>query len=292
MISPVPATMIRNIRRVGPAAVLLIAMLAGIQPVYAQQTAGNQTADTDKALVEQIKQEVLRDLLEKGELDAAIDAGIQRYIMEQRRAQAEARARQEAAGEALAKNVRRVSADRDHIYGNPDASVSLIEYSDFECPFCKRFHPTAKKIVDAYDGKVNWVYRHFPLAFHNPGAQKQAEASECAADLGGNDAFWRYTDLIYERTTSNGNGFPLDGLVPLAEEIGLDGTKFRKCLEEERYAARVQEDYEEGVSIGISGTPGNILLHNESGEVMPRPGAAPFDVMKQLIDGLLAKTAE
>ena len=81
MISLVPVTTIRNIRRVGPSAVLLVTMLAGIQAVYAQQAAGNPTADTDKALVEQIKQEVLRDLLEKGELDAAIDAGIQRYIM-------------------------------------------------------------------------------------------------------------------------------------------------------------------------------------------------------------------
>lgn len=249
--------------------------------------AQSSTGDKD-ALIEQIKQEVMRDLLEKGELDAAIDAGIQRYIMEQRRAQAEARARQEAASGAQAKNVRPVSVDRDHIYGNPDASVSLIEYSDFECPFCKQFHPTAKKIVDAYEGKVNWVYRHFPLAFHNPGAQKQAEASECAAAIGGNEAFWRYTDLIYERTTSNGNGFPLDGLVPLAEEIGLDGAEFQKCMDEERYAARVVEDFEGGVKAGINGTPGNILLHNESGEAIPRAGAAPFDVLKPLIDSLLA----
>ena len=104
-----------------------------------------------------------------------------------------------------AKNVRPVSAERDHIYGNPDAPISLIEYSDFECPYCKRFHVTAKSVVEAFDGKVNWVYRHFPLAFHNPGAQKQAEASECASELGGNDAFWKYTDALYARTKSGGS---------------------------------------------------------------------------------------
>jgi protein-disulfide isomerase len=185
---------------------------------------------------------------------------------------------------------RRVSADRDHIYGNPDASVSLIEYSDFECPFCKRFHLTPKKLVEAYDGKVNWVYRHFPLAFHNPGAQKQAEASECAASLGGNDAFWAYTDLIYERTRSNGKGFPIAGLVPLAKEIGLDAAGFGECLKEGRFAKRVKEDYEEGTRVGITGTPGNILLHNETGKVIPRPGAVPYDTLKDLIDELLEGT--
>lgn len=240
----------------------------------------------------QIKEELMRELIQDGELDAAIDAGISRFVERQRQARAEAEAREQQDTAALAKNVREVSAERDHIYGNPDALVSLIEYSDFECPFCKRFHKTAKEIVDAYDGKVNWVYRHFPLAFHNPGAQMQAEASECAAALGGNDAFWKYTDTIYERTTSNGEGFPIEGLVPLAREIGLDGDAFGKCLKERRFEARVSEDFEEGVRIGIRGTPGNILLNNESGAVIPRPGAAPYNTLKRLIDALLEEEAK
>ncbi len=240
-----------------------------------------------EALKEKLKQEIVRELMEEGQLDAAIDAGIGRYIERQRRARSQAEAREQQDLAALAKNVREVNATRDHIYGNPDAVVSLIEYSDFECPFCKRFHVTAKELVDAYDGKVNWVYRHFPLAFHNPGAQMQAEASECAAALGGNDSFWKYTDTIYERTTSNGQGFPINGLVPLAREIGLDGDAFDDCLKERRYTKRVQEDYEEGVRIGIRGTPGNILLNNDSGSAVPRPGAVPFGTLKQLIDQLL-----
>ncbi len=87
-----------------------------------------------------------------------------------------------------------------------------MEYSDFECRYCKRFHPTAKAVVQAYAGKVNWVYCHFPLGFHNPGAQKQAAASECANELGGNYAFQKYTDAIYARTRSNGKGFPVANL--------------------------------------------------------------------------------
>lgn len=252
---------------------------------------GKLSAAEYEALKDKIKQEILQELTEEGELDAAVDAGISRFVERQRRARAEAESREQQDAAALAKNVREVSAARDHIYGNPEALVSIIEYSDFECPFCKHFHKTAKAIVDAYDGEVNWVYRHFPLAFHNPGAQLQAEASECAAALGGNDAFWKYTDTIYERTTSNGDGFPVEGLVPLAREIGLDGDAFSDCLKERRYSKRVEEDFEEGVRIGVRGTPGNILLNNESGSVIPRPGAAPFDTLKQLIDRLLEDEA-
>jgi protein-disulfide isomerase len=225
--------------------------------------------------------------IDEAELAKKIDAGIERYVQKQREAREKTRSEQARLAAAKAKNVRRVSKSRDHIRGNPDAKVSLIEYSDFECPFCKRFHPTAKKLVETYGGKVNWVYRHFPLAFHNPGAQKEAEASECAAELGGNDAFWKYADLIYQRTHSNGKGFPLTGLVPLAKEIGLDGKKFQACLDSGKMAARVAEDSNEGVRIGITGTPGNVLLNNETGAVALKPGAFPLEVMKGEIDHLL-----
>jgi len=194
-------------------------------------------------------------------LEQKIEEGIVRYIEKQQEAQKRFRKKS-------FDDVRRVSPARDHIYGNPDAEISLIEYSDFECPFCKRFHPTAKKVVEAYAGKVNWVYRHFPLEFHNPGAQKEAEASECANELGGNEAFWKYADLIYAHTRSNGRGFPLENLTPLAEEIGLDGIKFKACLDSGKYAERVQADYREGAKIGITGTPVNILLHNKTGETV------------------------
>ena len=213
--------------------------------------------------------------------------GIEKYVQKQREAQERARTQQRRLASENANNVRRVSSIRDHIYGNPDAKISLIEYSDFECPYCKRFHPTAKKVVEVYGGKVNWVYRHYPLLFHNPGAQKQAEASECANELGGNEAFWKYADLIYERTKSNGRGFLLDNLAPLAKEIGLDGKKFQACLESGKYTARVKEDFIEGTQIGINGTPGNIILNNETGAVMLKSGAIPVAGLKAEIDKLL-----
>ena len=173
----------------------------------------------------------------------------------------------------------------DHILGSRDAKVFLIEYSDFECPFCKKFHPTAQQAFDAYKGKVAWVYRHFPLSFH-ANAQKEAEASECAAELGGNDAFWKFANKVYERTTSNGTGFALDQLSPLAKEIGLNETNFKKCLDGGKYAAKVAKDEDEGGAAGVNGTPGNILW-TKSGKTQIIPGAVPFESLKASIDALL-----
>ena len=188
-----------------------------------------------------------------------------------------------------AKKVRRPSAERDHIRGNPKATISLIEYSDFECPYCKRFHDTPKQLLAAHGDEINWVYRYFPLSFHNPGAETESQAAECAAELGGADAFWRYTDALYARTTSGGKGFAADKLTPLATELGLDGPAFQQCLDSGRHADRVAEDLKEGASIGITGTPGNILLNNETGEVRLLSGALPKSAFDAGIAELLAK---
>jgi protein-disulfide isomerase len=243
----------------------------------------------EQKLVEKIKEAVMKELRESDFLSQQIELGIQNYIKKQQQAQVAARAAEERQANEKAKKVRRVSASRDHVYGNPNAPVSLIEYSDFECPFCKRFHATANEIVDAYGGKVNWVYRHFPLSMHNPGAQKEAEASECVAQLGGNDAFWKFANAIYARTKSNGNGFPLDQLVPLGKEIGLDEKLLKECIDAAKYASRVQEDLDEGIQVGITGTPANFLLRHDTGEVILKVGAQPSDAIKPDIDKLLGK---
>ena len=251
------------------------------------QTRQPATGVDETKLVQKVKDELLAELQNGELLSQQIDAGIERFLQKQREAQIKAQEERERIAQEKAKNVRHVSAERDHIYGNPEAVITLIEYSDFECPFCKQFHPIPKEVVEAFDGKVNWVYRHYPLEFHNPGAQKQAEATECATELGGNEAFWKYADLIYERTTSNGKGFPIEKLVPLAEEIGLDKEQFQACLDSEKYAERVQEDLKEGANSGIAGTPGSILLNNKTGEVRLRSGALPFEALKTDIDQML-----
>ena len=266
---------------------LFFALAFFVPDVFAQQAVNQEPATDEKQLIQRIKEEVMKELREGEFLREQIQIGIQDHIKKQREAQLAAQAEKAHLANGRAKNVRRVSPERDHIYGNRDAPISLIEYSDFECPYCKRFHSTAKTLVQEYKGKVNWVYRHFPLGFHNPGAQKQAEASECANELGGNDAFWQYADAIYARTRSNGKGFPLANLLPLAKEIGLDAEQFQECLDSEKYAARVKEDFAEGSLIGVTGTPATILLHHATGETMLKAGAQPSSAFEEDIARML-----
>lgn len=175
----------------------------------------------------------------------------------------------------------------DHVRGNKSAKVTMITYSDFECPFSKRHHPTLQKILDAYKNDVNVVYRHYPLSFHQ-NAQKEAEASECAAELGGNDTFWKYTDAIYERTTSNGTGFALDALAPLAKELGMNEAKFKECLDSGKYTQKVKDEMDAGATAGVRGTPGNIILLNGTKTSELVSGAQPFEAFKTAIDKMLA----
>ncbi len=179
----------------------------------------------------------------------------------------------------------KITAD-DHVRGDKNAKIALIEYSDLECPFCKSFHPTAQRIIAEYKGKVKWVYRHYPLSFH-ANAQKEAEASECVWEQGGDDAFWKYIDAIYERTTSNGTGFALDKLGPLAAEVGVNETKFQSCLDSGKYAQKVKDHMALGTKEGVTGTPGNIFLKVSSGDTKLIPGALPFEQLKPTVEEML-----
>ncbi len=174
----------------------------------------------------------------------------------------------------------------DHIRGDlSKADVVLVEYSDLECPYCKQFHTTLQQMSEEYGDQVAWVYRHFPLESLHPKAPREAEATECAAELGGNDAFWEYVDKIYEVTPSN-NGL-LDSQLPeLAVEIGLDETKFTDCLDSGKYADKVQQQYQDAVSAGGNGTPYSVAI-SKDGTKVPVNGAQPYTSLKSTIDGLL-----
>lgn len=174
---------------------------------------------------------------------------------------------------------------RDHVRGDENARLTLIEYSDFECPYCKNFDATMQQLMKEYKGKIKWVYRHYPLNFH-ANAQKEAEASECAYDLGGNDKFWQFADKIYERTTSNGTGFALADLPKLAVEIGLDKKAFTTCLDSGKNADLIKTSLSEGSAAGISGTPGTILIDAKGNKELI-PGAYSIELMKQIIDSAL-----
>lgn len=178
-------------------------------------------------------------------------------------------------------NIAPISAE-DHMRGNPDAAVKLVEFSDLECPFCKRFHPTMQQLVDEYSDQVAWVYRHFPLDQLHSKARKEAEATECANELGGNDGFWAYTDRLFEITPSN-NGLGLDQLPQIAEEVGLDRAKFEKCLDSGNYAQHIESDYQDAIASGGRGTPYSILIA-KNGKKFPVSGAVPYSSLKSIID--------
>lgn len=177
--------------------------------------------------------------------------------------------------------------DDDHILGNPDAEIVIVEYSDTECPFCKQFHKTMQAIIAEYgtDGRVAWVYRHFPLVQLHPKAPKEAEALECAGELGGKSAFWDYTNRVYEVTPAN-NGLDPEQLLVIAEELKIDRTAFETCLNSGRYTEKVQADYQDAIAAGGRGTPHSIIITRD-GDKLPIEGAQPLATVKSIIDGLL-----
>lgn len=176
----------------------------------------------------------------------------------------------------------------DHVRGNPNADVVIVEYSDFECPFCKSFHPTMQRVMDEYGNKVAWVYRHFPLDSIHSQARVEAVASECAAEQGGNDAFWKFTDRFFELTPSNNRTDIATVLPQIAREVGLNESAFNTCLTSGKYDKHVQENLDNAVATGGNGTPWSIVI-TKSGKKYPLSGAQPYESVKQLIELALSE---
>ena len=179
-------------------------------------------------------------------------------------------------------SMRPVSTD-DHILGNPNADIMIVEYSDIECPFCKVFHTTMRRVMDEYGkgGKVAWVYRHFPIDQLHSKARKEAEATECANELGGPAKFWDYINTLYDTTNSN-NSLDLAELPKIAKKVGLDVVAFESCLSSGRYAAKVEADYQDAIKAGGRGTPNSIIL-SKDGTKTPVEGAQPYESLKILL---------
>jgi len=188
----------------------------------------------------------------------------------------------EAAGNAAKPAGKITIKDSDHIRGNKNAPITLVEFSDFQCPFCQKFQPTMKKVVEEYQGKVRWIYRHFPLGFHK-NAQKSAEASECAGEQG---KFWEYADKAFENSQGDGTGLNLKDLKKYAKELGLDTDKFNDCLSSDKFASKVKDDLASGQAAGVAGTPGTILI-DKDGNTELISGALPFERIKARIEAAL-----
>lgn len=185
-------------------------------------------------------------------------------------------------------NVKPVT-EKDHILGNPTAPIKIIEFSDLECPYCKSFHPTMKRVMEEYGktGEVAWVYRHLPIDSIHPKSRKEAEATECAGEIGGNQKFWEFVDRIFEITPS-GNGLDLAQLPEIALYIKLDKEKFEECLSSGKYAKHIEDDLQDAISSGADGTPYSILVDAE-GDKTVLYGALSYNDVKEAIELSLNK---
>ena len=173
-----------------------------------------------------------------------------------------------------------VSVDDDPVKGSKNAKVVIVEFSDFQCPFCARFfEQTLPSIERDYikTGKVQLVYRDFPLSFHKY-AQKAAEAAQCANEQG---KFWEYHDLLFKRQNEWASAGEVKFL-DYARELGLDTNKFNNCLTTGKYESEVKKDFQDGLQYGVQGTP-TFFING-----IPLVGSQPYEAFKQLIDQQLA----
>lgn len=187
----------------------------------------------------------------------------------------------------LADTIKPIDAN-DHIIGSPEARVIVIEYSDTECPYCKVFHVTMNTIMQEYgsSGDVAWVYRHYPIEQLHAKSIKEAEATECAAKLGGNSKFWEYINKVYEMTESN-DSLDSTKLPVIATEIGLSSSEFNACLDSGEFTSKIKADIQNAQEAGILGTPYSVIIDTKTNEHYPLEGAYPYAQVKQVIDMIL-----
>jgi protein-disulfide isomerase len=171
-----------------------------------------------------------------------------------------------------------VSGDGGFSRGPKDAPVTIVEFSDFQCPFCKTANATVKQVLDKYPGKVRLVFRDYPLASLHPQAPKAHEAARCAGDQA---KFWEYHDVLFERSPKMS---PQD-LKQYARDLKLDAAAFDQCLDSGKHAAGVDKDFQEGAGLGLTGTPSFFINGKQV------VGAQPLATFQRIVDGELAKVA-
>ena len=171
-----------------------------------------------------------------------------------------------------------VDASKGFVRGNKAAPVTIVEFSDFQCPFCKRATPIVKQVLEHYPGKVKWVFRDFPIASLHPDAPKAAEAARCAAEQG---KFWEYHDVLFEKAPQ----LSIEELKRYAKDLKLDSAAFAKCLDSGKQAAAVKADIEQGDRLGITGTPTFFINGRQL------VGAEPLATFEKIIDTELSQKA-
>jgi protein-disulfide isomerase len=172
----------------------------------------------------------------------------------------------------------------DHILGDPNAPITMIEFSDIDCPFCREFDLTMRQLMDLYGktGQVSWVYRNFPLDELHPNARAKAEAAECVASLAGNDAYWKFLGTLFDREDET-----MADLPGIAASVGVDAAAYQNCVTAGTFKQKVQKEEDAAFAAGARGTPYTIVVTND-GTKIPISGALPLSDLKQLVQTLIA----
>ena len=210
------------------------------------------------------------------ELRAQLQQLLKRAKLQQARQDYYTRLREQAAVSIfLQKPKVEVTHDPARLRGNPKAPVVIVEFSDFQCPYCRSVQPTLKNLLAKYEGRVSLSYRDLPLRDIHPQAQMAAEASRCAGEQG---KFWEYHDLLFE----NPNKLNREGLVEQVRGLKLDEKQFDSCLSSGKYKAQVEQDRQLGLRAGLTGTPGFFI----NGNMLS--GNLPQDSFEKVIQSELA----
>lgn len=175
-----------------------------------------------------------------------------------------------------------VITDSDRVQGPADAKITFVEYSDFQCPYCIKFHATMEKVMKEYDGKVRWVYRHSPLPFHKA-APKAAEAAECAGEQG---KFWEYATVLTKNSQPDGRGLAVSDLKKYSKELSLNEQQFESCLSDGKFKTKINLDLASGKKLGVQGTPATFMI-DDKGNSQLISGAQPFEQVKIKIEEVL-----
>lgn len=174
----------------------------------------------------------------------------------------------------------------DYIRGNPNAPILMVEYSDYDCPFCKKYHAVLNQIMKEYGatGKIAWVYRQFPIEQLHPNAPKISEAALCVGSLGGNDAFWKFTSSLFELREID-QQTNMVKLPEYAESAGVKKDEFNACLNSNKMADAVKSSATEAFNIGARGTPYTLLIVGNQQAVIS--GAQSYDTVRGIVENLI-----
>jgi protein-disulfide isomerase len=176
--------------------------------------------------------------------------------------------------------------ETDYIRGNPNAPIMIVEYSDYDCPFCKNFHDTMKRVMDEFGvgGQVAWVYRQYPIVQLHPNAPRISEAALCVGELAGQNGFWTFSDLVFSERDINAPTSMIR-LNEFAVTAGADSAEFETCLASGRHKATVDATLLEGSTAGIQGTPHSVIIAGN--QKVPIGGAQPYEVVRGLVATLI-----